>query len=60
MSRDGAKNRRQKIHLDIIPRKPEELEAEKDKRVNRILSGTYAMNPVNLLSSIVPFIRNCA
>jgi len=60
MSRDGVKSRRQKIQSDIIPCKPEELEAENDKCVNETVSGTCAMNPVNRLSRIVPFIRNFA
>jgi hypothetical protein len=36
MSKDGVKSSRQKIQFDIIPCKPEELEAENDKRVNQI------------------------
>jgi hypothetical protein len=60
MSRDGVKSRRQKIQFDIIPSKPEELEAVNYTRVNQIVSVTYTMNPVNLLSRFVPFIRNFA
>jgi hypothetical protein len=60
MSRDGVKSREQKIQFDIIPCKPEELETENDKRVNQIVSGTYTMNPINLPSRFVSFIRDFA
>lgn len=60
MSRDGVNSRRQKNQSDIIPCKPEELEAENDQRLNQTVPGTYTINPVNPFSRFEPFIRNFA